>query len=205
MAVAGEDFCIVAGVTRLASENALLSRKVSFITKINDHSMVLSTGFQADVRTVHKMLQARNVMYQHQHHKPMTLEALQRLVSNTLYYRRFFPYYTSTICAGLDKNGTGAVYSYDVIGCTERVGYDVAGTAESLITPVLDNQLKAASPLVFPPKKSVTNLPLEEALDLVKSAFVSAGERDTYTGDSVEIHVVTKDGITMETMSLKRD
>ena len=37
--------------------------------------------------------------------------------------------------------------------------------------------MQAASPLVLPPQPSVTALPLEEALDLVKDAFAAATER----------------------------
>ena len=44
-------------------------------------------------------------MYQHQHNKIMSCPAMAQLVANTLYYRRFFPYYTSTICAGLNPEG----------------------------------------------------------------------------------------------------
>ena len=41
--------------------------------------------------------------------------------------------------------------------------------------PVLDNQLKAVSPLLHPPRSSATPLSEAEALDLVKDCFASAG------------------------------
>ncbi len=44
------------------------------------------------------------------------------------------------------------MYSYDAIGSHERSGYAVQGSGKDLIQPVLDNQLKAASPLVLPPE-----------------------------------------------------
>lgn len=71
--------------------------------------MVASAGFQADMKTLHKMLLARNVTYQHSHNKPMSVVASAQLLSNTLYYKRFFPYYTFNLCAGLDEEGAGRV------------------------------------------------------------------------------------------------
>jgi 20S proteasome subunit beta 6 len=46
---------------------------------------------------------------------------------------------------------------------------------------------------------------MEKALDLVKDAFVSAGERDIYTGDRVEIMIITKEGIQKDELMLKLD
>lgn len=48
-------------------------------------------------------------------------------------------------------------------------------------------------------------LPLEDALDLVKDAFAAATERDIYTGDSVEIVIVTAQGVRKESLPLRRD
>jgi 20S proteasome alpha/beta subunit len=60
---------------------------------------------QADAKALHKVLQMRNIMYQHDHSKPMSVSAVAQLLSNTLYYKRFFPYYTFNIVAGLDDAG----------------------------------------------------------------------------------------------------
>ncbi|CAI7884565.1 unnamed protein product [Closterium sp. NIES-54] len=82
----------------------------------------------------------------------MGCEAMAQLLANTLYYKRFFPYYTFNALAGLDANGVGCVYGYDAVGSHERLGYVVHGTGQQLVVPVLDSQLKAANPLVLPPQ-----------------------------------------------------
>ena len=44
-------------------------------------------------------------MYEHEHHKKMSCKAVAAMLSTILYYRRFFPYYTYNILAGLDDEG----------------------------------------------------------------------------------------------------
>ena len=97
------------------------------------------------------------------------------------------------------------MYTYDAIGSYERTGYSCQGSGQALIMPVLDNQLKAVSPLLHPPRSSATPLTEAEALDLVRDCFATAGERDIYTGDSVEIVVLNGAGVRRETMQLKLD
>ena len=49
------------------------------------------------------------------------------------------------------------------------------------------------------------DLELDDAIDLVKDAFVSAGERDIKTGDTVEICIITSAGVRIESHPLNID
>lgn len=57
----------------------------------------------------------------------------------------------------------------------------------------------------MPPQPSVTDVPLNRAMDIVRDAFTVAGERDIYTGDQVEIWMIKEDGIVKELFDLKKD
>ncbi|KAF5958991.1 hypothetical protein HYC85_000200 [Camellia sinensis] len=109
--------------------------------------MMASSDFQADVRALQKVLAARHL---HQHNKQMSCPAMGQLLSNALYYKRFFPYYTFNVLGGLDNEGKGCAFTYDAVGSYERVGYSSQGSGSTLIMPFLDNQLKSPSPLLLP-------------------------------------------------------
>jgi 20S proteasome subunit beta 6 len=98
--------------------------------------------------------------------------------------------------------GHGWSYGYDAIGSHEKVRAVCSGTGQTLLQPVLDNQVefRQMSGDVDKPE-----LDLEPCVELVKDAFTSAGERDIYTGDSVEIFKITSKGCEMEIFALKRD
>lgn len=48
-------------------------------------------------------------------------------------------------------------------------------------------------------------LTVEKAVSLVKDVFISAAERDIYTGDSLHINIINKDGVRTEEFALRRD
>ncbi|KAL3571881.1 hypothetical protein D5086_025785 [Populus alba] len=205
VAIAGADYCVVAADTRMSTGYNILTRDYSKIGKLADKCLMASSGFQADVKALQKVLGAKHLIYQHQHHKQMSCPAMARLLSNTLYYKRFFPYYTFNVLVGFDEEGKGCVYTYDAVGSYEKVGYSAQGSGAKLIMPVLDNQLKSPSPLLLPAQDAVTPLTEAEAIDVVKDVFASATERDIYTGDKLEIVIVNADGIRREYAELRKD
>jgi 20S proteasome subunit beta 6 len=49
------------------------------------------------------------------------------------------------------------------------------------------------------------DLSLDEAIALLKDAFTVADERDIYTGDWVDIVIITRDGMRQERFALGKD
>lgn len=75
--------------------------------------MLASSGMQADMMTLHKTLRMRLVKYQQNHQKDMSLTAASQMLSNMLYTRRFFPYYTFNVLGGIDEKGTLCSFSVE--------------------------------------------------------------------------------------------
>ncbi|KAI8819373.1 nucleophile aminohydrolase [Fimicolochytrium jonesii] len=199
LAVAGDDFVVVAGDTRQSEGYSINSRYVPKVFHLSNDCVLATGGMYADAVTLVKTLEQRLEWYRHAHDKQMSSGALAQMLSTILYHKRMFPYYVWNTLGGIDEEGNGAVYSYDPVGNFQKQKWACAGSAGHLIQPFLDNQVG------FVHQKVVETLTPERALQVTKDAFTSATERDIYTGDMVEMFVVTKDGVQKSQYPLKRD
>lgn len=82
----------------------------------------------------------------------MSVSATAQLLSNTLYHKRFFPFYTFNLCAGLDDEGARRAWAA-FLGCACKELCIISGTGccrTSLLScedrwPVLRHRLMAAT------------------------------------------------------------
>ncbi len=115
--------------------------------------------------------------------------------------------YENVDLKGINSEGEGCIYSYDPVGSYERETYRAGGSSSALLQPLLDSQLgmknQSAS---FELNRSYTvKWSKEKVVALIKDAFISAAERDIYTGDELIVNIVTKAGVSVETFQLRRD
>ena len=84
----------------------------------------------------------------------------------------------------------------------ERVTYQSSGAAEPLIQPFLDNQILQEH---VPPAQR-QQMTVQRAVGLVKDAFKFVTERETSTGDRIDIVVVKRgEPITRMSVNLRED
>ncbi|KAI8916572.1 hypothetical protein PhCBS80983_g05014 [Powellomyces hirtus] len=199
LAIAGDDFCVIAGDTRQSEGYSINTRYAPKVYQLSNGAVLATGGMYADGVTLVKMIEQRLEWYRHAHAKEMSCGALAQMLSTILYHKRMFPYYVWNTLGGLDEEGKGAVYSYDPVGNYEKHKWNCSGSAGHLVQPFLDNQIG------FSHQREKPTLTMERVVQVTKDAFTSATERDIYTGDYLEMFLVTKEGIQKTLTDLKKD
>lgn len=194
LAIAGADFSVIAGDTRQSEGYSIQTRYAPKVFPLTDRAVLAVNGFAADGNMFVKKVRQRLEWYRHAHAKDMPLRAIARLIQTMLYSRRFFPFYVYNILAGIEEDGTGAVYSFDPVGSYEREACRAAGAGQSLVQPFLDNQIYFKNQKAAHGTSHPAHLPLNTVLSLVIDSFTSATERHIEVGDGLEIYVVLSKG-----------
>lgn len=201
VAIAGEDYAVIAADTRLCTGFSIHTREQKKLFKLSEHTVLGTAVCWADALQLTRLLSGRRRMYESEHNKYMSTPAMAQMLSTVLYYKRFFPYIVSCLLVGLDADGTGCVFSYDCLGFCLRCNYCATGSSSSQIQPLLDNQIGLKN------MQNVTEVPLscEKALVLLKDVFTSSAERNVETGDSIYILIINANGIQEEKFQLRKD
>ena len=97
LALAGADFAVIGADTRLSEGYSILTRNVSRAKILTPSCVIATGGCHTDVFTLHKVLGVRIDTYRHDHDADMSCTAVAQMLGNTLYYRRFFPYYAFNV------------------------------------------------------------------------------------------------------------
>jgi 20S proteasome subunit beta 6 len=103
--LAGRDYVMLASDTRLSDQYMIRSRRVSRVFEIEEGLLFSGSGCWADVVALSKELQAHAQKYEWEHEKKLSIRPLSYLMSSELYSKRFFPYFTFCMVAGLNKEG----------------------------------------------------------------------------------------------------
>ena len=135
-------------------------------------------------------------MYKLQEGREMKSSVFSKLVSTSLYEKRWGPYFVSPLVAGLDKEGDQykpVICTYDSIGYREHSGnFEVAGTGAQLLYGCCEAFYK---PDMGP----------EELFEVISNCLLSALDRDSLSGWGAYVYVLTPDELIVRALKTRQD
>ncbi|KAJ1465405.1 26S proteasome SU B6 [Baffinella frigidus] len=194
IAMADLNYCIIACDTRFTNGFTIPSKEMTRIIKISDKILLGSSGMFSDIQFLQEKIQKGVEKFKKENNQHFSLSGCAHFLSSILYSRRFFPFFTFNILAGLEEEKKGHCFSFDAIGSFEKNKFCSAGKGQSVADVILDSKMTSS------------NIPfLIESLIFLKKLFVSISYRGVTTGDGLQIFVLTKKGILIENSILKQD
>lgn len=207
VAIAGQNFAVVAADTRLSKGYSILSREKTRLFEVTQGVWLGVAGCYADATALVQGIRATVAEYEFDHQRAPTVDIISQALSVFLYQRRGMPYYCFCVLVGLDSSGRGAVYNYDAVGSFERVASAAVGGSQAMILPVLDGLVKrnpgctgtgeerntlswnrsGRSPRA---SRCISQLLIGEAIRAIHGAAAAAAERDIRLGDNLQVAVV---------------
>ncbi|MGA2973424.1 MAG: archaeal proteasome endopeptidase complex subunit beta [Candidatus Bathyarchaeia archaeon] len=180
MGVVCKDGIVLGTDTRATLGTFVAHKRAKKVYAIDDHIAMTIAGGVADAQTVVEMLRANSKLYKYEKGLPIPVSAVARLAANVLFQSRFFPFILQSIIGGIDDGG-GHIFALDPLGSVTEEKYVSTGSGSPIAYGVLEPGYKEG-------------MSVKEAIPLVVRAVNEAMKRDSASGDSFDVAVISKDG-----------
>jgi proteasome beta subunit len=180
MGVVCRDGIVLGTDTRATLGTFVAHKKAKKVYPIDDHVAMTIAGGVADAQTVVEMLRANSKLYKYEKGLPIPISAVARLAANVLFSSRYFPFILQSIIGGVDDQGAH-IFALDPLGSVTEEKCVSTGSGSPIAYGVLETAYKEG-------------MAVKEAIPLVVRAVNSAMKRDSASGDSFDVAVISKEG-----------
>lgn len=176
------DGVILGTDTRATMGNYVASKKAKKVYQITDSLAMTIAGGVAVAQRIVDILKINARLFEFEKGRPMPVASAARLVSNILFSNRSVgrPLPLQALIGGYDETGPH-VFNLDPFGSLIEEKVVSTGSGSPFAYGVLEDRYNQDSSV-------------EELLPVVVSAVDSAMKRDTASGDSFDIAVISKEG-----------
>lgn len=171
---------VLAADRRATAGNLIAHKRTQKVYKIDDNLGLTTAGLVGDLQTLARYITAEVELYKLRRNVPMPVEACATLMANILSGSRFYPYWVQLLIGGIDRSG-GHVYSLDAAGGNLPDKFVSTGSGSPFVYGVLEDHYK-------------DGLSVEEGADLAIRAVTASMKRDSYSGEGIDVAIITKDG-----------
>jgi proteasome beta subunit len=166
--------------TRATMGSFVAHKNAKKVYRIDRHLAMTIAGVVGDAQAIVEMLRANAALYKLDMARPMPVSSAARMVSNILFSSRFYPLGVQALIGGMDDTG-GHIFALDPLGSTMEEKFVSTGSGSPVAYGVLESEWR-------------DNMTVKDATPVLVRAISSAMKRDSASGDSFDVAIVTGDG-----------
>ncbi len=177
----------LAAEKRISYGNFVVNKNTKKIFQITDRVAAGCAGMVADMQVLTRQVSALAKIRKLETRREMATNSIAKLMSVIMFERRFFPLLTQVIVGGIQNEPQ--IYTLDPLGSLLPDNYAVVGTGAELALGIIDAEYKK-------------NMSQDASKKLALKAIRSSIQRDSASGDGIDILTISKKGIDEESINL---
>lgn len=183
------DGVTLAAEKRVSYGNFVINKHTKKIFPVTKSIGAACAGMIADMQVLVRQVEALAKIRKLETRRDIATNSVAKLMSVIMFERRFFPLLTQVIVGGVDTKAR--IYTLDPLGSVLPDDYAAVGTGAEMALGVLDSEYKS----------SIT---AEHSKDLALKAIRSSIQRDSASGDGIDLLMITKGGQAQESLSFDK-
>jgi proteasome beta subunit len=181
-----KDGVVLGAERRITLGNYVVSKTGKKVFRMTETVGAVCAGMVADMQNLVKEVGVYAKLKELEAKRPLRASAVAKLTSVIMFERRFSPLLTQVILGGVDAKPR--VWVLDPLGSLIADEYASVGTGAEMATGVLESGYSAG-------------LSQKDARDLTVASIKAAIERDSMSGNGIDLLTVDKSGFREEQLS----
>ncbi len=181
------DGIVLAAEKRVSYGNFVVNKTTKKVFPITPSVAAACAGMVADMQVLVRQVAALSKIRRLETRREVATNSVAKLMSVIMFERRYFPLLTQVVVGGIDPNPS--IYTLDPLGSLLPDDYAAVGTGAEMALGVLDAEYK----------KEMTRT---AAKNLAVKSITSSIQRDSASGDGIDLLVISKKGIEEESLKL---
>ncbi len=182
-----QDGIVLAAEKRISYGNFVVNKNTKKIFTITDQVASACAGMVADMQVLTRQVGALAKIRRLETRRDMATNSVAKLMSVIMFERRYFPLLTQVIVGGVQT--TPEIYTLDPLGSLLPDNYAAVGTGAEMALGIMDAEYKK-------------NMSEDTSKKLAIKAVKSSIQRDSASGDGIDVLTITKKGIEEESLGL---
>ncbi|HZA68227.1 MAG TPA: archaeal proteasome endopeptidase complex subunit beta [Nitrososphaeraceae archaeon] len=182
-----QDGIVLAAEKRISYGNFVVNKNTKKIFTITDQVASACAGMVADMQVLTRQVGALAKIRKLETRRDMATNSVAKLMSVIMFERRYFPLLTQVIVGGVQT--TPEIYTLDPLGSLLPDNYAAVGTGAEMALGIMDAEYNK-------------NMSEDTSKKLAIKAVKSSIQRDSASGDGIDVLTITKKGIEEESLGL---